>query len=255
MKPTLKNLLSTWPAGTIRSVAALKALGYSQSLITSYRNSGWLTSAGDGAVFRTGDKVTIFGGLYALQQDLMLDVHIGGRSALELLGRGHFVRSSEAQISLFGTTRRLPTWFSEFDWEVKFKYLNISLFDSASTTGLENYNREAFSIKISAPLRAMLEFLSRIPMNHSVEEAKELMQGLTALRVQKVEEALQSCNSYKVRRLFLLLAEECGHAWVKKLDIESIDLGKGPRNLVKNGKLHKKYKITVPASILAHEGT
>jgi hypothetical protein len=57
-----------------------------------------------------------------------------------------------------------------------------------------------------------------------------------------------------VKRLFLLLAEECRHAWVRRVAIDSIDLGVGPRNLTPGGKLHKKYRITVPTSILSGEG-
>ena len=39
------------------------------------------------------------------------------------------------------------------------------------------------------------------------------------------------------------------HAWLKNLDSNRIDLGKGKRMLVRGGKLDPKFKITVPESI------
>ena len=60
---------------------------------------------------------------------------------------------------------------------------------------------------------------------------------------------LTSCRSVKVKRLFLWFAERHQHAWLKKLDRNRIDLGKGNRMLVRGGKLDPKFKITVPESI------
>lgn len=40
------------------------------------------------------------------------------------------------------------------------------------------------------------------------------------------------CHSVKVKRLFFF-AERHGHAWLKRLDRQAIDLGRGKRMLVK----------------------
>ncbi|MEK6654555.1 MAG: type IV toxin-antitoxin system AbiEi family antitoxin domain-containing protein, partial [Thermodesulfobacteriota bacterium] len=53
----------------------------------------------------------------------------------------------------------------------------------------------------------------------------------------------------KAKRLFLFLAEKCGHAWVNKLDISKVRLGSGKRLIVRGGRLDKKYQITVPSEI------
>jgi hypothetical protein len=42
------------------------------------------------------------------------------------------------------------------------------------------------------------------------------------------------------------MAEHHNHAWFKRLDQSSIDLGSGKREIVKGGILDKKYKIVVP---------
>ena len=39
-------------------------------------------------------------------------------------------------------------------------------------------------------------------------------------------------------------------AWLKHLDKTAVDLGSGPRALVKDGKLHPVYRIYVPADFV-----
>jgi hypothetical protein len=97
----------------------------------------------------------------------------------------------------------------------------------------------------------MFEYLDVVPTKRSLQEAKLLMEGLNNLRPKNVQALLEASRSIKVNRLFLLLAEECNHQWVKKIDPSKIKLGTGKRNLTKGGVLHKKYQITVPAEILS----
>ena len=37
---------------------------------------------------------------------------------------------------------------------------------------------------------------------------------------------------------------------MRNLDVTGVDLGRGPRTLVRGGKLHTKYKIALPESFL-----
>lgn len=87
-----------------------------------------------------------------------------------------------------------------------------------------------------------------VPGKESYEEAKLLMEGLTTLRARLVQMLLVQCTSVKVKRLFMVAAESCRHAWVRKLDLSKVEFGKGKRMLVKGGRLDSKYKITVPDS-------
>jgi len=41
------------------------------------------------------------------------------------------------------------------------------------------------------------------------------------------------------------MAERAGLAWVKRLDLASIDLGSGDREITKGGQYDKKYRIVV----------
>ena len=84
MESKIHHLLTSWPTGAVRDVGTLVASGYSLPLLAQYRKSNWLTSLGTGALMRTGDKVEYLGGTYALQHDLMLDVHVGERSSVDI---------------------------------------------------------------------------------------------------------------------------------------------------------------------------
>mgnify|MGYP001584397915 FL=1 len=110
---------------------------------------------------------------------------------------------------------------------------------------------------MSAPERAALELVDLVPKEQSFSEARLLMEGLTTLRPELVQELLEACRSVKAKRLFLFLAEEANHAWFKELNTSKLDLGKGNRSIVKGGQLDQKYQITVepnPDVFSVHEG-
>jgi Transcriptional regulator, AbiEi antitoxin, Type IV TA system len=73
------------------------------------------------------------------------------------------------------------------------------------------------------------------------------MEGLISLRPRLLQSLLVACNSIKVRRLFLYLAEQHQHSWFQRLDIDALDLGTGNRSIITGGHLDSKYLITVPA--------
>ena len=250
MSTKLQNLITDWPHNAVRIVAALKTQGFSQSLITKYRRLGWLSSIGDGAVIKRGDTPTILGGLYALQHDMGLSVHLGGISSLELLGRAHFVRLGTKRVWLFGKAKRLPLWFVDYSWGSDLNYTSARLFTDTGSETFTEYRESGFVVRISNELRAVLEVLASVPDKFSVEEARELVNGLTASSPSKVRSILLACRSIKAKRLFLALADAAGHAWMSHLDLAGVDLGRGSRTLVRGGKLHTKYKITLPKSFL-----
>ena len=50
----------------------------------------------------------------------------------------------------------------------------------------------------------------------------------------------------KVKRLFMHMAERQGHAWLEKVDLGRVNLGKGKRMIIPHGAFDPKYQITVP---------
>ncbi|NLE00593.1 MAG: hypothetical protein GX640_12040 [Fibrobacter sp.] len=102
--------------------------------------------------------------------------------------------------------------------------------------------------------RAILEVLADIPDNQTLDESFKIMESLNTLNPVILQILLETCNSIKVKRLFLLLAEKANHQWLQRLKLEKIDLGSGNRVLYKNGTLNKKYKVTVPRDLADEEG-
>jgi len=243
----LNDLLAIWPKGVVAVTPWLRKRGVSRYLANAYHRSGWVRRIGRGAYARLDDKVAWTGGLHAVQYQLDMPVHLGGKRALERQGYGHFVRFNEGGFArLFGTPgTRLPAWFKRYDWGVKIEYTMVELFRGKMQSGLTEREVGDFQIRLSAPERAMLELLYDVPDRQSFEEARLLMQGLTTLRPELVRELLEACRSVKAKRLFLFLAEEQGHAWMKDLDVSKVDLGSGKLSVVKGGRLDSKYQMTV----------
>jgi len=244
----INRLLRIWPSGTVAVLPWLEKNGVYQQLVHEYEKTSWLRTVGRGAYAREGDKPEWTGGLYAIQAQMDLAIHAGGKTELQMQGYAHFLpMGRNATISLFGNPGvKLPAWFKQYRWGAKVRYAATSLFAGQADQGLTKKDLGPYSIKISAPERGMMEVLYGVPQVDSYEEARLLMEGLTTLRPRVVQDLLEKCASVKVKRLFMLLAENCKHAWVKKVDLSKVDFGKGKRTLVKGGRFDPKYKITVP---------
>lgn len=244
----LQKLLATWPAGTVFTTSWLEAKGYSRFLLNQYRTSEWLEAVGRGAVARKGDKLDWLGGLYAIQSQLKLPIHLGGKAALGRQGSAHFLGLGREAVTLFAAPgTRLPSWFTAHDWNVQINLYTTNLF--SKDLGLQTENVGTFSIMLSSRERSMFELLYLAPQSQSLEEAKLIMGSLTNLRPQLVQSLLEDCSSIKVKRLFMLLAEGLNMPWVRRLNLEKVDFGTGARTLIKGGKTHPKYLLTVPAEL------
>ncbi len=242
----INQLLKAWPSGTVATSRWLKEQGISQQLANKYESTSWLSRIGQGAFIRDGEKVEWLGGLYALQNQLQLPIHAGGKTALQQLGFAHFLPLGKSKVWLFANPgTKLPSWFKFYPWGHKIDYFTPNLF-SKMELGLTQKEMSNFLIRLSSPERAILEVLYLVPHTQSFEEANLLMEGLTSLRPALVQQLLENCNSIKVKRLFMLLAEKANYPWLKKLSPERVNFGTGKRSLVKKGVLNKKYQITIP---------
>jgi hypothetical protein len=249
MSTKINQILKKLPKDTVAAASWLREQGIPRDLLSYYRRSGWMTGFGRGAVVKSGDKADWPGGVYALQEQLHLPIHPGGKTALTLQGFGHFVPLGRERVTLF-TRRgvRVPRWFTEADWPVTLQIFKTNLFPVDCATGLKKLDMGNFSITLSAPERAIMEVLYCLPKTESPDETKHLMEGLTTLRPDVVTELLRACTSVKVKRTFMVLAETEQHSWLEQLDTTGVDLGAGKRSLIKGGYLHPRYQITVPQS-------
>ena len=250
-KTKINQLLSSHPPGIVLLSKWLSSQGYNLNLQKRYRNGNWLVSIGTGAMIRSGDKVGYEGAIYALQEQSNLQIHLGGRTALSMLGKAHYLELSATMVTLFGSgEEKLPAWFLKHDWGVKINYHSTSFLPSS--IGLSNMEFKTFTIKIASAARAIMECLFLTPKNQDLLECYQLMEGLNNLRPKLVQKLLEQCSSIRVKRLFLYLAEKARHNWIEYLDLEKIDLGSGKRSIVKNGIYIPKYQITVPKALDTH---
>ena len=247
IKTKINRLISQWTMGAPSATSFMVASGFSRDLLVKYKNSGWIEPFGRGAYIRCGDKVDWPGALFTLQRQLGLPVHAGGKTALERKGYAHYLPERQTRIFLYGPRGLiLPAWFRGDRLGVDFVVTRTNLFPPENHEGFSEFKEKDFSVRISAPERAMLEMLHLVPRKIGFDEARLVMGNLVALRPELLQRLLEECRSVKVKRLFLYMAESQEHAWLSKVDLSKVDLGKGKRMIVSHGRYNPKYRITVP---------
>ena len=261
----LNHLLETLGDTTLVSSRWLRAHGYPSNLVARYMASGWLQSPARGVYMRKNGKPTWEGLLHSVQSLERLSIHAGGRFALAHHGHEHYLRLGDsATLTLYGAAQ-LPAWARKLPLPERVQFCGRGPFDSAQLSygadtsdetlnarGLERLRPPSPSpgqIVFSMPERAILELCDEPPDSALVHELNAVMQGLATLRPKLVSALLQHCRSIKAKRLFLALADRHHHPWLTHLDLRGVDLGRGKRVLVRDGKLNGKYQITLPADL------
>lgn len=268
----LKKLLNAVPQGFLIDTPWLAAQNIDRKRAHYYVKKGWLEAATQGlyrrpyAASENQDlkpdwKTTIL----SMQTLMRYDVHIGGETALNLAGLTHYLRmSGEESVYLYGDA---PSWIKRLPTDHHFILRSRKLFRD-KTLGL----KDAFSVQkerrdantehippwewpliISAPERAILEMLKELPKSASFHNVDMIFESLSNLRPSLVQDLLVSCSSIKTKRLFFVFADRHNHAWWKHVNKDHIDLGTGPRALIKDGYIHPVYHISVPKDFLATE--
>jgi hypothetical protein len=244
----LKTLFKVLEPGCVVTSDWLERNGISRDLQKHYLKNGWLESFGRGAYKKPGDTVEWQGALNAIQKQLGIKVHMGGLNALVLQGYGHYFRMGDEPLHLFSPLKtNLTKWFTDHDWKFEIQHhLSSFLPDGVGIIALE---LNQLTIHVSSPERAILECLYLTPQKMDLVECYYLFEGLVNLKPKLLEVLLVSCNSVKVKRLFLYLAEKVNHQWFQFLKTDQISLGKGNRMLAKNGIYISKYQISVPKEL------
>lgn len=160
--------------------------------------------------------------LECLQKQLKSEVHVGGKTALELTGKAQYLKMKETSVvTLSNKKEALPSWMKSYDWNATLNFKVKNLFNqklvfAEKSNGFTTIEVDRSSIVIAGPERAYLEFLDELPKNASYTEAKEIVENLISLPPSMVQHLLTSCTSLKVKRLFLHFAEKVNHPWYKK---------------------------------------
>lgn len=246
----LNNFVTQMPHGVVLTLPWLKKQGISCKLAWWYVRAHWLERVGIEAYKKPGDNVTWIGAISAIQSQLLLPIQVGAKSALELLGQTHFIpMQGIRRVVLFNnSTSNVPRWFLDQRlWDVEFLINKITLFQNEnSDLGIMQKEIDGINIKLSSPERAAFEILSLVPHKQSFDEAAKLMEGLSQLRPNLIQDLLEKCKSIKTKRLFLYFADRFQHPWLTKLNLTKVDLGHGKRMIVQGGSFDSKYQISVP---------
>jgi hypothetical protein len=246
------KLTSKEPPGSILLSSWLLREGYGLSLQRKYKASGWLKSIGNGAMVRTGSPPHILNAVCALQQQAKMSVHPAGKSALSLLGLSHDLALSEKTLMLFSDEKeRLPKWFIDYNWGLEIQHHSTNFLKT--DIGLSTFSFQGKDIKVSGPLRAVMECIYLAKNDDDLVTCYQLLEGLNAERPKNVQSLLEYCQSVKVLRLFLYMAQKAGHKWFTylKIDKNHIRLGRGSRSVqeAKGGIYIPEFQIIVPRKL------
>jgi hypothetical protein len=270
----LNQLEKELPEGLLVDAAWLEKRGYYGSLRKKYVDLGWLEQPAHRVYRRPRGSLSWEQAVISLQTLLEVPVIVGGRTALELQGFSHYLAREQKEIHLYG--REPPSsWLQALPLNVRFHFhkTNRLFRNDPITRGLTNLSwnlktgkgvitdplQSSLTIQpwghwdwpllLSTPERAALELLDELPDHESFHQADMLMEGVRNFSPRRLQNLLQDCKSVKVKRLFFFFADRHDHPWLKRIERERIDLGKGKRMLVRGGKLDPTYQITVPEDL------
>ncbi|WP_240538703.1 type IV toxin-antitoxin system AbiEi family antitoxin domain-containing protein [Halomonas sp. SH5A2] len=244
--------------------AWLERHGVSRFLARKYVVNGWLERVNRGVFRRPVPNATTSGAidwktcLLSMQHMMGYDIHVGGTTALTQQGYDHYLRlGSSAPVGVYGNTT--PNWLSKLSLNAPIVTRSTSLFvDTSVGLAKNNINDENalpwdWTLKMSAPERAVMEVMDELPDHESFHNLDRVFESLTTLRPRILSALLHSCKKIKVKRLFFVFADRHDHPWRKRLDPAEFNLGSGDRALVKGGKIHPRYRIMVPGEFVTAE--
>lgn len=258
-KPSVINLLQRHlPEGLLVDVAWLERLGINRSLRSYYVKSGWLEQPARGVYRRPRGALAWEQVVVSLQMMLKRPFVVGGRRALALQGYEHYMTREVRVVTLTGPDKP-PTWLKKLPLAQSFEVARNRALFPGETLSVEAdggfaglalasvpWGQWDWPLWLSRPERACLEVLDAVPKSESFEVADKLMESAANFSPRRLQELLEACGSVKAKRLFFFFADRHQHAWLKRLDKDAVDLGRGKRSLVPGGRFDSVYQITVP---------
>lgn len=243
-KPELDQLVSD---GQVVNRKYLENLGFKRSAVDYYLRSGKLVRVGNGAYRRRGPPLKWEHLLYSLQE-LGYNLHIGGKSALDLQGYVHYLPLGGLKIITLYGQNKPPAWLDEAGGESNFVFHKERCFEELPS---EMFTEHLFGhwdwkLSLATVELALFELLCELKDEADFLVADKYFESATTLRPKLVNTLLLTCKQIKAKRLFLWFASRHNHAWFKAIETENVDLGSGKRVIVKGGKLDTTYQITIP---------
>lgn len=206
----IKRVQTGLPRSEPFGLPELSRLGVSKQDASHYAKEGWLERIGHGVYAFPNDKLAMPGMVRHLQRRVE-GLHVGGRSALALQGVRHNLDSTRTLV-LWGDTRyALPEWFTS---RQPARYASARLFEwpdaELPSRTLATPPGVAEGLLVSTPERATLEMLYDVGTKESLEETRNVFDGLRNFRKDVTGGLLACCTSVKAVRLFLTWSRETG---------------------------------------------
>lgn len=229
----------------------LKRQGYSDQLLKSYRDRGWLSVLAKGVMYRIGAKVSAFGAVASYNEQMDKHFHVGALSALELWGFNHYVPMGKPVLTLgHPKEESVPDWMRLPEFDMQMKFFSTEIFPEQLLADVE---RNDARLKVSVPEQAFFECLLLAPMHYSYMDLYYVMEQLVSLRPALLQRLLESTDNVRVKRFFLYMAEKAGHTWLTELDRERISIGSGKRQFARNGIYIPEFMMTIPKELHEYE--
>ncbi|OFZ63512.1 MAG: hypothetical protein A2577_06500 [Bdellovibrionales bacterium RIFOXYD1_FULL_36_51] len=241
----LNQILLDWSNEDIHGLVWLRDRGVEQRLAYSYYEDGYLEKLGPGVFVRKKDDVSPYALIRFLQEELKLNLHVSGRTALELQGHSHYVAMG-ARLRVYLTSyedKVFPKWVKKLENKFELIFKKSSLLSKEDF--LITHNESGFNFKVACRELAILELIETLDLSWSLETAENYTESLMTLRDEVLQKVLEDCKSIQAKRVFLYLAEKTNLPSFHKLKLDKINLGTGKRVVVKSGEFNKKYMITV----------
>jgi len=249
-----KSLDDLLPEGLVVDRSWLASRGFERPLVDYYLRSGALEPVARGAYRRPGPPLKWEHVVFSLQK-LGYSLHVGGRSALDLLGYAHYLPIQGInQVHLYSEDK-LPSWVSKLDAAYRLILHKVRLFENplpeAVTT--KPFGHWDWPLNYATPELALLELAAEVKQTADFEVLDKLFESATSLRPQLVTKLLTNCVQVKAKRVFLWFAERHGFSWFSRLETDFVSLGSGKRVIVPGGALDKKYQISVPRKMISRD--
>lgn len=201
----------------------LAALGISADLAVHYVRAGWLNRLARGVFVRPDTPLELHASLCLLERRVT-GLHVGGRSALDWHGVRHQV-ALRPHLELCGwASGPLPAWFTE---RFPSHYQRLRLFKEPAGVPLHvsRFQHDPNAPLVSEPERGVLELLSGVGVRLPLQEARDILEGTTALRAAVLQRLLERCTQVKTVRLCLTLGRELGLPWATRLNPKQLPTG------------------------------
>ena len=211
----LKLLQSAHLRGKPLDTEDLAGLGIYPELAYRYVKSGWLERLGRGVFMFAGDQMQLDPCLEFLGRRTP-GLHVGGKTALAWMGLRHNVAFRET-LCLWGPRQtKLPPWFTQ---RFPSRYTTRELFSAALPKGfaLNPRPESPGGVVVSDPERGLLEMLSEVGVHQGIEEARNIMEMASSLRMEVLRPLLDCCRQIKAIRLCVSWSKELGLHWAEEV--------------------------------------